>query len=77
MRSLTIAALIFFGTLLAETMLEPGPLWATSSVRGAPKASTEKKKEIKRAKKSKQQRQAHQRDESLPPNLGPGAGLGL
>jgi hypothetical protein len=31
-RSLTIVALIFFGALFAETMLEPGPLWATSGI---------------------------------------------
>jgi hypothetical protein len=31
-RSLTIVALIFFGASFAETMLEPGPPWATSGI---------------------------------------------
>ena len=74
MRLLTIVALIFFGAWFAETMLEPAPLWATS-VREAPKADA-RKKETRKAKMLLQQKQARPR-ETLPPNLGPGVGLGL
>jgi hypothetical protein len=75
MRILTIGALIFFSALLAETMLEPGPLWATS-VWEAQEVGARKKKQIKEGKKPNQQKQARQRDR-LPPKLGPGIGLGL
>jgi hypothetical protein len=76
MRSLTIGALLFFNALLAETMLEPSQP-STTSVREAHEAGVRKKNEIKKPKKTKQQGQARPRNATLPPNLGPGIGLGL
>ena len=76
MWSLAIVALIFFSALIAETMWEPTRISATS-VRATQETDARKKKQATKEKKSNQQKQARQRNETLPPNLGPGIGLGL
>jgi hypothetical protein len=76
MRHLVIAPLIFFGALVAETMLDAS-LPSATAVRETRASDVPKKKQIKKQKKPNQPKQARRRDESLPPNLGPGIGLGL
>ena len=76
MRLPVIASLIFLGALGVETVLE-GNLSTPTSVGETRVTAASKKKQIKKRKRPNQPKQTKQRDNPIPPNLGPGIGLGI
>jgi len=80
MRSLAIAVLVFLSALAAEIMQEFG-LPAATFMQETPvvqaRVEARKKKQSDKEKKPNRSKQARQRSGTLPPNLGPGIGLGL